>query len=214
VPDPDWKRLTVGENWSTGDTYINTIGQGYVLATPMQLLESISTVANNGILMQPTLIKDILSPDGKVIKAFKPVQVRDITKDPVIAEYNDQIPTGKTVTVQPWVINLLKQGLKGVVSEGTASAQFAGDKYNLATDSAGKTGTAEYCDDVAQKANICQPQDWPAHAWYIGYAPFDNPEIAVVAFVYHGEEGSTTSAPIVRKVMDAYFELKNTTTAP
>ena len=101
-----------------------------------------------------------------------------------------------------------------VVTEGTASKIFAGDKYNLATQSAGKTGTAEYCDNVAQKANLCHPQAWPAHAWYIGYAPFDNPEIAVVAFVYNGGEGSTVSAPIVRKVMDAYFEMKSGTTTP
>lgn len=214
VPDPTWKRLTVGENWSTGDTYISTIGQGYVLATPMQVLESMAIVANNGILMQPTLVKEILSPDGKVIQPFKPVQVRDITKDPIIAAYNDQIPTGEMKTVQPWVINLLKQGLHMVVTEGTSSKIFAGDKYNLSTQSAGKTGTAEYCDNVAQDQHLCVPEAWPAHAWYIGYAPFDNPEIAVVAFVYNGGEGATIAAPIVRKVMDAYFELKSGTTTP
>lgn len=55
---------------------------------------------------------------------------------------------------------------------------------------------------------MCQPGDWPRHAWYIGYAPFDDPEIAVVAFVYNGGEGATVAAPIAREVLDAYFELK------
>ena len=58
IPDPNWKRLNVGENWSTGDTYIATIGQGYVLATPIQVLTSFATLADNGIHMKPTLIKD------------------------------------------------------------------------------------------------------------------------------------------------------------
>ncbi len=73
---------------------------------------------------------------------------------------------------------------------------------------AGKTGTAEYCDNVAQSKNLCQPGNWPAHAWYVGYAPYEDPEIAVVAFVYNGGEGASVAAPIVRKIMEAYFELK------
>jgi penicillin-binding protein 2 len=79
IPDPDWKRLTYGENWSTGDTYIGTIGQGYVLATPLQVLRSIATIANNGVMMKPTLIKDILDPEGHVIQPFEPNEVCDIS---------------------------------------------------------------------------------------------------------------------------------------
>ncbi len=59
IPDPTWKRINVGENWSTGDTYIATMGQGFVLATPLQVLMSIATLANNGKLMRPTIIKDV-----------------------------------------------------------------------------------------------------------------------------------------------------------
>ena len=213
VPDPTWKRLTVKENWAIGDTYTATIGQGYVLATPIQVLESMETVANNGILMKPTLIHDILDPTGKVIKPFTPVQVRDITKDPVITVYNGNLDTGQKKTVQPWVIEELKQGLHLVVTYGTALPTFKDDKL-LATESAGKTGTAEYCDNTAQAQNLCHPDAWPRHAWYIGYAPFDDPEIAVVAFVYNGGEGATVAAPIAREVMDAYFELKSGTTTP
>ncbi|NMB54835.1 MAG: penicillin-binding protein 2, partial [Leptolinea sp.] len=73
---------------------------------------------------------------------------------------------------------------------------------------AGKTGTAEYCDNIAQAANLCTPGNWPSHAWFMAYAPYDDPEIAAVAFVYNGGEGASVAAPIVRKVIDAYFELK------
>jgi penicillin-binding protein 2 len=73
---------------------------------------------------------------------------------------------------------------------------------------AGKTGTAEYCDDIAFPKGLCVPGQWPAHAWYVGYAPFEAPEILVLAFLYNGQEGSANATPIVREVMDAYFKLK------
>jgi len=87
---------------------------------------------------------------------------------------------------------------------GTADAIFADSTLQ----SGGKTGTAEYCDDVAQEKDLCKPGLWPAHAWYVGYAPYDDPEIVVLTFVYNGTEGSTVAAPVVRKVMETYFELK------
>jgi penicillin-binding protein 2 len=205
IPDPNWKRINVGENWSTGDTYIATIGQGYVLATPLQVLESISTIADDGKHMKPTLVKEILDSEGNVIQPFKPTQLWDITVDPKIAIFDaNNFDTGQKKTIAPWIVQLAKQGMRMVVTEGTAKDVFNGDSVQ----SAGKTGTAEYCDNVAQSKNLCQPGDWPAHAWYVGYAPYDNPEIAVVAFVYNGDEGATVSAPIVKKVLDAYFELK------
>lgn len=205
LPDPNWKRRMVGENWSTGDTYISTIGQGYVLATPLQVLVSVATLANNGKYMKPTLIKDVVDSEGKVVKPFKPEEIWDITRDPLITVYDsNQFATDTKKTVEPWVIQLTKQGLRMVVTEGTAKAQFEG----MELPTAGKTGTAEYCDDVAKAQNLCTPGNWPAHAWYVGYAPYDDPEIAVIAFVYNGREGSTVAAPIVRRVIEAYFELK------
>ena len=204
VPDPTWKRTTQFENWSTGDTYITTIGQGYVLSTPLQVLVSFATIANDGVMMKPTLVKQVTTPDGGMIQAFTPTQVWDITQDNIINEIIDNELTGNTKNVEPWVIDLIKEGMRMVVTEGTAKAEFEGFNFNAA----GKTGTAEYCDNVAQSLNLCQPGNWPAHAWFVGYAPYDNPEIVVVAFVYNGREGSTVSAPIVRKVLEAYFELK------
>jgi len=205
VPDPTWKRINRAENWSTGDTYIMTIGQGYVLATPLQVLVSFATLANDGKYMQPTLIKDILDSEGNVVQAFEPKLVRDITKEPVIDIFDENFkPTGEKRVVEKWVIDYAKEGMRQVVVYGTAAEQMA----MLEIPSAGKTGTAEYCDDVAQEKGLCQRESWPFHAWYVGYAPFDDPEIAVVAFVYNGGEGASVAAPIVERVLETYFDLK------
>ncbi len=206
IPDPNWKRVNMSENWSTGDTYIATMGQGYILSTPLQVLVSIATIANEGKYMKPTLLKSITDNEGKIIKQFEPVLVRDITKDPVITVYDEnQFATEKKITVDPWVLQQAMIGMRMVtIPGGTAELQFEG----MEIPTGGKTGTAEYCDAESYEKGECQPGHWPAHAWYVGFAPYDNPEIAVVAFVYDGEEGSTMSGPIVRSTIEAYFKLK------
>jgi len=206
LPDPTWKRTTLAENWSTGDTYIATMGQGFVLSTPLQVLVSAATIANDGIHMKPTLIKQVTDSEGNVIVPFTPTVVADITKDKVITVYDENsYATNEKISVEPWVIELAQEGMRLVtLPGGTAEKTFA----TMEIPTAGKTGTAEFCDDMANEKNLCSPGNWPAHAWYMGYAPYDDPEIAVVAFVYYGGEGASVSAPIVRKVMDAYFELK------
>jgi len=205
VPDPTWKRLNMGENWATGDTYIAAMGQGYVLSTVLQVLVSFAILANDGKYMQPTLVHNVLDSEGNVVVPFTPKLKWDITKDPVITVYDENnFPTEEKIVVDPFVVQKAKEGMRLTVASGTAERPFAG----MEIPSAGKTGTAEFCDNVAQAQGLCQPGSWPSHSWYVGYAPYDDPEIAVVAFVYNGREGASVSAPIVRRVMEAYFELK------
>ena len=87
---------------------------------------------------------------------------------------------------------------------GTLKNLFAG--FPIAV--AGKTGTAEYCDDVAREANRCNFGAWPTHSWTLSYAPYEDPEIIVIAFAYNGGEGASVAGPIVERVLRAYFELK------
>jgi penicillin-binding protein 2 len=210
VPDPTWKRRTQGENWSTGDTYISSVGQGFVLASPLQILMSMTTIANDGVQMRPTLLREIVDGEGNVIQSFHPEIRWDLTKDPLIEKYENPSgigackPTGEKVTVQPWVIETVQEGMRGAVQFGTLAEEFA--DFPIAA--AGKTGTAEYCDEVAFAKGRCVYGNWPSHAWTMAYAPYDDPEIAVIAFVYNGQEGATVAAPIVRQVLDAYFEIK------
>jgi penicillin-binding protein 2 len=119
--------------------------------------------------------------------------------------------TGKKKIVQPSTVEAVRTGTRLAVTEdplGTLHGVF-NEKYPLPIAVAGKTGTAEYCDDVASKAQQCQFGSWPTHAWTLAYAPYDDPEIIILAFAYHGGEGGTVAAPIVARVMQAYFELKS-----
>jgi len=155
-------------------------------------------------------------PEGSYqISPFTPNMKWDITQTPMIAEYScDQRycdTTGNMKIVQPSTIEAVRQGTRFAVTEdplGTLHKVFTQD-YPINIAVAGKTGTAEYCDDVAAALQQCQFGSWPTHAWTLAYAPYDDPEIIVLAFAYHGGEGGSVAAPIVARVLQAYFELKS-----
>jgi penicillin-binding protein 2 len=217
IPDPTWKRINRGENWSTGDTYLASVGQGYVVSTPLQVLISAATIANNGRQMQPTIIHDIVDSEGNIIQPFVPRLRWDITTDPIIKDYlcvnGDCTATGKMKTVSQYAVQNVQAGMRLAASDpnGTLNHDFSFLNYPIAI--AGKTGTAEFCDDVASAKNQCTRGNWPAHGWTVAYAPYDNPEIVVLAFMYNAGEGGRVVAPTVRDVMSAYFQLKAIDTA-
>ena len=263
IPDPQWKRINTGENWSTGDTYIASVGQGYVLGTPLQVLMSGATIANRGKLMQPTIVREVQDSEGRVIPVwfdpedfsiyegqeveeedgtirmmwvnpakpdqllakppkgsyqispFTPNMKWDITEEKKIRIFDCDVgycdPKDEYKIVEPTTVEAVRTGTRLAVTEdplGTLHPTF-GEKYPLPIAVAGKTGTAEYCDDVARKLQQCQFGSWPTHAWTLAYAPYDDPEIIILAFAYHAGEGGTVAAPIVARVMQAYFELKS-----
>ena len=213
IPDPTWKRINQGESWSTGDTYIMSVGQGYALATPLQVLLSVSTVANDGKLMAPTVLREIVDGEGNIVQSFTPHMRWDLTVDPVIQVFEDNTirgcqPTGEWKTVDTWVFDKVQEGMHLAVLEGTLAKVFADFSLAKAGQVAGKTGTAEYCDQYADAKGLCKPGEWPSHAWTAAYAPYSDPEIAVVAFVYNGNEGATVAGPIVKRVLEAYFAIK------
>ncbi len=185
IPTRDWKRLNIGENWSTGDTYIASIGQGYVLSTPLQVLMAHTPFINrDGFVRKPTLIREVRDGEGNILRT---------------ASVQNHSQTALT----PYVIDQVSLGLRQVMIDGTGK-KLGVEGINLA----GKSGTAEYCDNVAQAADRCQFGAWPAHSWMVVYAPYEKPEIAVVVFVYSGEEGSTVAGPVAQEIIDAYFVLK------
>jgi penicillin-binding protein 2 len=168
-------------------------------------------------MMRPTILGEILDGEGTLIKPFSPDELWDITRDPLIDVFADPTSpggcenkiTGEKKTVDPYVIEKVQEGMRLAVLEGTLEREFS----NVTIAAAGKTGTAEYCDKYANEKNLCKPGDWPTHAWTVAYAPYDEPEIAVVAFVYNGGEGASVAGPIVRQLLEAYFELKAADTA-
>ncbi len=182
VPTARWKRLTIGENWSTGDTYNLSIGQGYLLITPLQMLNVMAVTANGGTLYRPRIVHHITDAQGNVVQSFTPEIIRTLP-----------------ISRENWV--LIQQGLEGAVAYGTAThAQVAGVRV------AGKTGTAQFCDDIARQMGICREGfAQPTHAWFMAYAPVENPQIALIVFIYNGGEGSTAAVPVAQEILEWYF---------
>jgi len=176
IPDPDWKRLNYSESWVLGDTYNMAIGQGFVLATPLQMANVAAAIANGGTLYQPQVIHDIVDADGNVVVPFEPKVIR-------------------TLDVDPDVLEIVREGMRASVSWGT------GRRAALKTVAvAGKTGTAEFPGERDEEGHL------PTHAWFISFAPYENPQVAMAIFVYDGGEGATTCAPLASEIYSYYFQ--------
>lgn len=161
VPDDDWKQNVIGEPWFVGDTINMSIGQGFLITTPLQVANMFAVPANGGDLVKPHL-----RLGDEEARRWR-----------------------RSVGLQPRTLEILQQGLRQVVSAGTGPAL---NVPSLPPNS-GKTGTAE---DPPRES----------HVWYGGYAPLDNPEIVVVAFGENlGGGGGKVAAPMVRAVMEVYF---------
>jgi penicillin-binding protein 2 len=186
-PSQAWKRQTHGEPWSTGDDYNMGIGQGFVTSTPLQVAQMAAVVANGGFLYRPTIIHHITDEEGNIVKPFEPEVLNSIDVD------------------RQW-LDVVAEGMRMVNEEGGTGATFVDWLDDSGITTAGKTGTAEYCDNIAIERRWCKEgQILPTHSWYVGYAPYENPEIVVAAFIFNGGEGSSWAAPVVRDVLAAYF---------
>ncbi len=185
VPTVKWKRVNYSESWVTGDTYNMSIGQGFVLATPLQVLNAAAAVANGGTLYRPQLVREVIDSEGRVVQAFAPDVIR-------------QVPVSSAN------LELVRQGMRGAVA-GPAGTAHAINVPGIAV--AGKTGTAEYFIDRNKDGIPDRDRDGnlPTHAWFVSFAPYDDPEIAVVVFVFGGGEGSTTAVPTTAEILNYYF---------
>ena len=188
IPDDQWKRQLYAESWTTGDSYNMSIGQGYVLATPLQVLVSASAVANGGYVMQPQVVYQMTDATGGLQQDFTPKITRQLPLDP---EY----------------VKVVQQGMWSVVNapRGTGAIVKLEDYPDIVL--AGKTGTAEFCEYIPEEEDCRRIEDdfLPFHAWFVGYGPFESPEIAVVVFIYDGGEGSAVAAPVAKTIFNAYF---------
>ena len=180
VPSPEWVERVFKRKWWAGETISVATGQGAVEATPLQLAQMISAVASGGRFHRPHL-------------AFRS-ELEALGQDAPSGSERDFPLSDSTVQA-------VTQGMWGVVNEGGtgASAHLAG------LDIAGKTGTAQVVSvNLKESAHNAAYRN---NAWFVGYAPFNNPEIVVAALVMHGEE-SSVAAPVARDVIKAYFDEK------
>jgi len=168
LPDPEWKQNRIGERWYIGDDYNSAIGQGYLTATPLQILNAVASIANGGTLYEPRIVSQVRSSDGKVTAI--PTQV--IRKD----------------FMDPDILKIVREGMRETVVSGTAQSL-----NTLSVEVAGKTGTAQFGNDKK------------THGWFVSFAPYQNPKLAIIVLVEgQGEEGYN-AVPITKEVYDWYF---------
>ncbi len=183
IPTEAWKQKRTGEHWYPGDTYINAIGQGYVLVSPIQAARMISAVANGGYLYQPVLLKQTKDRETGEVKNFAASQQK------------------QAISLNEEVLEEVRQALVGVVNEPGGTGH--GAQTPLAT-VAGKTGTAQV---VAQKvAGRTLSESTRDHAWFVAYAPVEKPKIAVAVLVEHGGHGGAAAAPVAKRVIEEYLK--------
>jgi peptidoglycan glycosyltransferase len=156
-----------------GNIAQSAIGQAGVLATPMQMALVASTVANDGIMMEPMMVSEILDSKGKSIKKIEPNRLEE--------------PMSKENA------KIMKDLMKEVVNEGTGnSAAVSGIQV------CGKTGTADHNDNSGK--------EMLAHSWFISFAPYENPQIAIAVLVEEGGVGGVEAAKITSKLIEAYLK--------
>lgn len=194
VPTAKWKRVNYSESWVTGDTYNMSIGQGFVLATPLQVLNTAATIANGGTLYRPQIVREVIDGEGNIVRAFAPDVIRHL---PVSMEN----------------LSIVRQGMRAAVA-GPGATAWAIDVPGVAV--AGKTGSAEFFMDRNEDGipDCDREGNLPTHAWFTAFAPFEDPEIALIVFVFGGGEGSATGVPIANDILNYYFSRDRGASSP
>jgi penicillin-binding protein 2 len=173
VPSREWKEEVKDEPWYIGDTYHFAIGQGDVLASPLQVASYTSTLANGGTLYKPHLVSKILDSENNVIKDVEP----EIIRSEFIDKENMEI---------------VREGMRETVTLGSGRYLSL-----LPIEVAGKTGTAQWS----------SVKD--THAWFIGFAPYENPDLAFAILLEEGGEGSSTAVPVAYDILNWYYSQKD-----
>lgn len=185
IPTSAWKKKRFKEPWQAGETLSISIGQGFNLVTPLQMAVFISAIGNNGTLYRPRLVKSVQDAKGQVIREIEP-------------EITGGLPASKKN------LAIVRQGLLEVVhgNRGTARRiRIPGIQI------AGKTGTAQvFSRKAGEKFNNEKlRRTLQDHAWFVCYAPAQDPKIAIAVIIEHGEHGSSAAAPVAKELIHAYL---------
>jgi len=182
MPSRIWKKNARGASWFDGDTINVSIGQGFMLTTPLQLAVMTASIASRGDLIQPQIVKSINGVENPTIKVTESSKISD----------------------KHW--NYIHESMRDVVHSNRGTAR--GINKDLTYNIAGKTGTAQVisinASDEYDRSKISERQ-WD-HALFVAFAPAEDPKIAVALIVENGEHGSSAAAPIARTVIDTYIK--------
>ncbi len=189
IPSPFWKQETLHDRWYTGDTYNMSIGQGYTLVTPLQVNQVTAAIANNGTLCTPQLLKNA-KPDCKKL----PISDKNIA---LIQEGMQKACTtgGTGWPFFDFKIAYKQEPTPTLLPGEKTSTESAKITYTPIQISC-KTGTAESTNKTSDNP----------HAWITGYAPSQNPQIAITVLIENGGQGSDVAGPIARDLLTSYFE--------
>ncbi len=187
IPSTQWKLENRKKAWLLGETISASIGQGYNLVTPLQQARFMATIANGGVSLKPLLVKKITDPDDRLIKEFH----ADVQHKSNISLEN---------------LELVREALLGVVNEAKGTGRLARLK-NIKV--SGKTGTAQVVklkasEEIDKDEKI--PYQFRDHAWFVAFAPYEKPEVAISVIVEHGGHGGAAAAPVAKKLFEAYFK--------
>ena len=182
APSREWKQKRYNKPWYKGETIVSSIGQGYVSVTPLQVSMMTAAVANQGKLLKPAIVKEIVSYTGEEKFEHTP-------------ELTGYIPVKKEM------LELVREAMVGVVNDPGGTGRGARiNNYTVA----GKTGTAQ----VVSLDSQSDKRKHRDHAWFTSYAPAESPEIAVTVLIEHGGKGGAVAAPIAKKILEIYRKLK------
>ena len=187
-----YAKIRNGATMGPGDTLNASIGQGDNNFTPMQIAKYISSIANSGTVVNPTIIKSVLNSDGT-----------EVSKDEIRKYTNEKlgiVDTDDGITISDESIEVAKEGMRMAASEAGGTAYNIFKNFNIEV--AGKTGSAEAGKDSNGKDLV--------NAWFVCFAPFDNPEVAVVVMIENGGHGNY-AAEVARDVLIQYFGMNEST---
>ena len=185
VPDSEWKRVSLKQEWHEGETLSVAIGQSFVSVTPLQLAVAYAALANGGSVLEPHLVEQVVTPDGKVLRQQEP-KLKGIAN---LAAHHRQ---------------LVHDGLVAVVNEpgGTAFGTARLDEIHIA----GKSGTSQLYEQESRFVKgAAIPVEKRDNALFAAYAPAEDPEIAIIVVVEHGASGSGAAAPIAKAITEYWF---------
>ena len=187
LPSQEWKRKRFKradqQRWYAGETISIGIGQGYNAYTPIQLAQAVATIANDGVMYRPHLVKFVLDTRTGSPTPIEPKPLRSLA-------------------FKPGHLDVIKQAMVGVNKAGTGARAFAGSEYV----SAGKTGTAQVYSLKGEKYSEGHVKErLRDHALFIAFAPAEHPTIALAVLVENGGFGAQAAAPIARQVIDYYL---------
>ena len=191
LPTPEWKRNVKNQPWYPGDSVNLGIGQGDLLATPLQMATVAATIANRGRVVRPKMLMSSDPSIDEMIGVDEPSQVVGLSEE----DWEYMVDSMEDV---------VHRGGKGFRGNGTAWA-YIGQKIGYRM--AGKSGTSQVVEinqgEVYDEEKLSEFRR--KHAWFIAFAPVDNPTIAVAVLVENGGGGSSVAAPVAKIVIDAYL---------